>query len=511
VHNTKLTASDGAARDFFGSSVSLSEDRLVVGAHGDDLGFLYYELDSGAAYVYERNGSAWVEKAKLTASDAAPIDYFGFSVSLSEDWLVVGAHGDDGVGNKWNMGSAYVFRSSVNKPPVASAGDDQTVECQGALTPVTLDGSGSSDPDGDPLTYTWTVFSGGSSASASGVSPTVSLDCGTHTIILTVGDPHGATDSDKVVIDIEDTTPPAIALLGDDPLTLECCLSMYEEPGATVTDACDLEPALEIDASSVDPEMLDSYAVNYTATDVSGNSATATRTVNVVDTTPPEVAVNQPVTNLWPPNHKMHLVATVSATDACAKVGDRLSLDIEVTSNQDINGLGDGDTEADWEIADAGDGLYEVWLRAERSGKEGERVYTITATADDGPNETEVVSVVTVAHDQSDEEKRGKGKGKAKLVALPTSYELYQNAPNPFNLETQIAYQLPESGEVSLVVYNMLGQPIRTLVYGFQSAGYYQVSWDGTNAYGQVVPSGVYLYRFVSKGLVESKHMLVVK
>ena len=97
---TKLTASDGGVFDEFGISVSLSGDVALVGADGDD--------DSGSAYVFRRVGGAWVEEAKLTPSDGAAGDIFGQSVSLSGDVALVGARWDDDNGD--DSGSAYVFR-----------------------------------------------------------------------------------------------------------------------------------------------------------------------------------------------------------------------------------------------------------------------------------------------------------------------------------------------------------------------------------------------------------------
>ncbi|MFC1968587.1 Ig-like domain-containing protein, partial [Chloroflexota bacterium] len=102
----KLTASDGAAFDGFGYSVSVSGDTIVVGAGGDDDN----GNGSGSAYVFERNqGGAdnWGEVQKLTASDGAGFDFFGWSVSISGDTIVVGAWGDDD--NGWSSGSAYIF------------------------------------------------------------------------------------------------------------------------------------------------------------------------------------------------------------------------------------------------------------------------------------------------------------------------------------------------------------------------------------------------------------------
>ncbi|MHC4211231.1 MAG: hypothetical protein ACYSWT_16120, partial [Planctomycetota bacterium] len=100
---TKLLPSDGAADDYFGHSVAVSGDVAVVGAHqNDDAG-----ADSGSAYVFRWNGASWLE-TKLTASDGAAGDEFGFAVAVSGDVVVVGARGDDDNGDY--SGSAYVYR-----------------------------------------------------------------------------------------------------------------------------------------------------------------------------------------------------------------------------------------------------------------------------------------------------------------------------------------------------------------------------------------------------------------
>jgi hypothetical protein len=100
---TKLTASDGAVGDFFGSSVAISGETAIVGAPGDDAP----ANNSGSAYVFVRTGSIWTEQAKLTASDGAAGDQFGTSVAISGETVAVGAFEDD-IGSS-NEGSAYVF------------------------------------------------------------------------------------------------------------------------------------------------------------------------------------------------------------------------------------------------------------------------------------------------------------------------------------------------------------------------------------------------------------------
>jgi hypothetical protein len=100
----KLLASDGAANDLFGYSVSISGDYVIVGApYDNDKGF-----DSGSAYIFKRDGTIWTQQQNLTASDGAALDYFGCSVSISGDYTIVGAHQDDDKGT--DSGSAYIFK-----------------------------------------------------------------------------------------------------------------------------------------------------------------------------------------------------------------------------------------------------------------------------------------------------------------------------------------------------------------------------------------------------------------
>lgn len=101
----KLTASDGDANDFFGDSVSIDGDTVVVGAYG---GIAVADLHPGSAYVFVRNGTTWIQQQKLTASDGEIGDGFGFSVSISGETAIVGSW-QDNVGANNQQGSAYVF------------------------------------------------------------------------------------------------------------------------------------------------------------------------------------------------------------------------------------------------------------------------------------------------------------------------------------------------------------------------------------------------------------------
>jgi serine protease len=96
-------------------------------------------------------------------------------------------------------------------------------------------------------------------------------------------------------------------------------------------------------------------------------------------------------------------------------------------------------------------------------------------------------------------------------VSLPKSFTLDQNHPNPFNPTTNITYSLTASADVELVVINVLGQQIRTLVNEYQSAGAHSVVWDGRDQGGNQVASGIYFYRMISDGSVDTKKMLLMK
>ena len=96
-------------------------------------------------------------------------------------------------------------------------------------------------------------------------------------------------------------------------------------------------------------------------------------------------------------------------------------------------------------------------------------------------------------------------------VSTPTTFALYQNYPNPFNPTTTIKYQLPTPGWVTLKVYNMIGQEVRTLVNQPQLPGVKRVTWDGRDNDGNPVTSGVYIYTLKTKEFRDSKKMIFLK
>lgn len=105
-----IAADDGETDDFFGASVSINESFAVVGAWGDDVGA---NANQGSVYIFSRVGNVWSQQSKITASDGSANDFFGFSLDISTDnTLVIGAYGDN-INANIDQGSAYVYHGSA--------------------------------------------------------------------------------------------------------------------------------------------------------------------------------------------------------------------------------------------------------------------------------------------------------------------------------------------------------------------------------------------------------------
>lgn len=97
------------------------------------------------------------------------------------------------------------------------------------------------------------------------------------------------------------------------------------------------------------------------------------------------------------------------------------------------------------------------------------------------------------------------------VQAHPTSYVLSQNYPNPFNPETEISFSLPERTQVSLVIYNILGEKVKTLVNETRDAGTYNVRWNGKDEAGNALASGIYFCRLKTEGFEKTMKMVMMK
>jgi fibro-slime domain-containing protein len=281
----------------------------------------------------------------------------------------------------------------VNTVPVANAGVDQSVTATGQTTPIALSGSGS-DADGDALSYSWTLNGQEVSTSA---SFNTSLADGNYTFTLTVSDGE-ASDSDDVNVTVVNTVPVANAGVDQTLEATGATTAVTLNGSASDADGDALTYSWSNGSTSTSTTVnlsVGTHTFTFTATDGQGASDSDEVTITIVDTTAPVITFSQETNSLWPPNHKLVLVATgISALDIVDGV---TQVQVTVSSNESSNGKGDGNTSVDYEIQTNFDGSYDVYVRAERSGKGKGRTYTVTMQTTDtaGNNSSESFEVST--------------------------------------------------------------------------------------------------------------------
>ena len=94
---------------------------------------------------------------------------------------------------------------------------------------------------------------------------------------------------------------------------------------------------------------------------------------------------------------------------------------------------------------------------------------------------------------------------------IPTEFALHENYPNPFNPTTTFRFDVPDISDITLTIYNMLGQRVRTFNMNDTPAGYHSIKWNATNDYGDPVGAGVYLYQLQTKDFVKTRKMVLLK
>jgi hypothetical protein len=94
---------------------------------------------------------------------------------------------------------------------------------------------------------------------------------------------------------------------------------------------------------------------------------------------------------------------------------------------------------------------------------------------------------------------------------LPKSFALHDNYPNPFNPSTTIRFDLPKATDVSILVFNVLGQKIKTIERNQMNPGYHSITWNATNDYGSQVSAGMYFYQLRTSDFIRTKKMVLLK
>jgi len=214
-------------------------------------------------------------------------------------------------GSLTDVDTVDVLVRNTNSPPVADAGTNQIVEQAGpAGSNVTLNGSGSSDPDNDALTYSWTGVFG----TASGATPSVLIPAGTHTVTLVVND--GSVDSAPATmsVTVQDTIKPVITVNDRTEEATGPSTPVDVSADASAADAVGVV-TLSSDTPGTFPANI-TTVVTWTATDAAGNISTATQNVTIQDTIAPVLTAPADVTADATGSLTMVALGTPVATDA---------------------------------------------------------------------------------------------------------------------------------------------------------------------------------------------------
>ena len=418
----KLTASDAAAGADFGVSVAISGNTIVVGADLDD--------DAGSAYVFVRSGTSWSQQAKLTAGDAAPGDQFGFNVGISSETVVVGAVSDDTI-----TGSAYVFvrsGTSWSQQQKLTASDAAVGDLFGWA--VTIGGdtvvagapgdntaagsayvfvrSGTSWSQQAKLTASDAAAGDSFGRNAVGISGDTLVvgapfddtgagsDAGSAYVFvrsgtswsqqqkLTAGD-AAAGDTFGISVGISVDTVVIGARLDDDGGNGSGSAYVFTRSGTSWSQQQKLtaSDAAAGDGFGFSVSISGNTVVAGAVLDDDGGSNSGSAYVFAPPNQAPDCSGASPsVSTIWPPNHDMINVTIQGVTDPD---GDPVTINIDdIKQDESTDGTGDGHTCPDGD----GIGTSTAQVRAERAatllGGGNGRVYTIYFTASDGKGGT---------------------------------------------------------------------------------------------------------------------------
>jgi len=281
---------------------------------------------------------------------------------------------------------AATYQFTLNAPP--------TVSCKSHA--VSLDSNGQASIAASDVTDSASDPEGGALQFALSQSTFDCSEVGTNNVTLTVTDDVGQTASCVAVVTVTDDIAPTV-------MTKNITVQLGANGMATITpamidngsfDNCGIQ-SYSLDVTAFDCSDVDMTTVTLTVIDVNGKSSSKTAEVTVQDSIHPIISGVEAGPNvLWPPDHRMQpVVVTISSKDNCPGGSCKI---VAVSSNEALNGAGDGNTETDWQIT----GNNTVSLRAERSGSGAGRVYTIIVECTDASGNTSRSSAsVAVPHD----------------------------------------------------------------------------------------------------------------
>lgn len=448
-----LTASDGTYYDFFGNSVFLSGDYALIGAMYDDNG--------GSAYIFYNDGDAWTEQAKLTSTDGAVHDHFGCSVSLSGDYALIGAYEDDD--NGYDSGSAYIFHydgSAWTQQAKLTASDGDAHESFGRSVSLfgynSLIGAFADDENGN-LSGSAYIFhyngndwtqqakltaSDGASDDRFGLSVSLSGD---YALIGAYGDDGNDYNSGSTYIFNDDGT------------------TWTQQAKLTASDGAYLDYFGRSVSLSGDYALIGVYG-----DDDNGNSSGSAYVFHISEDS-----------------------ADFSADQTTVTVGTEIQ----------FTDLSTG-TPTSWQWDFNNDGIIDSNEQNPSFTYTTEGTYTVSLTISDGS-----VTIYETKEDYINVDATS-----AENEMIPSTSKLVGSFPNPFNNSTTIQYDLKQKANIRIEIFNTRGQKVVTLLDGNKDADLHSVIWNGNNSSNDPVSSGLYLYKLtVDNKLIDIKKCVLMK
>lgn len=459
----KLLPVDGVAGDFFGSAVATNGEIAVVGAW-------FKNNFAGAVYVFRRYGSTWTEEEKLIPSDGSSYDFFGNSVDVYEDYIIVGATGSG------NIGAAYIFKHNGNSweevkkltpdngivydrygssvaisEEYAIVGAESAQTLKGAVYVYSKDGSSWTEDD----MLTGALYSSGFGSA---------VDISGESIII------GASDNSYAFVFMLDGNTWVMTAELDD-----LNGSIYDQFGASV---------------SIDGDLAVVGATHHQ----NGNGATGA------------VYVYKRQGSNWVEEEK------IVADDG--ELDDHFGV-VSMFGNTIIVGAYSDD---DYGL-DAGSAY--LYQKEGNNWEFKEKLFASDGFAGDEFGSAAAVFSDVIVLGAPDDNDNGENSGSAYIfnynpqTGIPFITDnpagtLEQNYPNPFHHVTSINYYIEKSGFVQIEIFNVKGVLIKTVVSEIQVSGGHTINWDGTNQNGIQENPGLYLYRFITDSQTFFKTMLKI-
>jgi serine protease AprX len=401
----------------------------------------------------------------------------------------LGSAGED---NSYGWGMIDAFEA-VN---LALQGAGPTADFSGSPTtgcaPLTVNFTDQSS--GEITEWSWDFGDGGSS-SLQNPSHTY-LNAGSYTVSLTVTGPSGSDTNTKPdyisVFDVPVADFSGSPTSGDAPLTVDFTDLSSGNPTAWNWDFGEAGGTSNLQNPSHTYTTPGLKTVSLTASNSCGSDAeTKVDYINVTEPTVMEVHIAAISMDRLPDRRKWYGVAYVT-------VVDQLN---QPVAGATVIGFFNAPNTRPREAVTAADGVAEVNSKSTPKPPQ-DWCFEVTDVVAAGYTYNSADNVVTRACESGPV-----FKGELPIAdQLPNRPGMSQSFPNPFNAQTMIAYDLSEASEVTIEIFDVLGQKVTTLIHEFQQAGYHQVTW---NAESQ--PSGMYFYRIEVDSFVETKRMLLLK